>query len=837
MNNIIKKCLPDVLVVMLFVAISFAYFLAPTFEGKILFQHDHSAGRGMNQDIEEHKKNTGEVSRWSNTVFSGMPTYQSAPSYDSQTPVTLFEKILKLGLPEYAGYLFMYLLGFYIMLRAFNFRQHLAALGSILWAFSTYFLIIIAAGHLWKVMALSYLPPLIGGLVLCYRGKYLWGMIVTAVFTALEIHANHVQMTYYYLFIIAFMAIAWAWESYSKKTLTNFYKAAAAAFVGAVIGLSLNLSNLYHTWEYSKETMRGKSELVKENSADQTDSGLDRSYITNWSYGIGETWTLLVPNTKGGASVPLGLNETAMKECDQNLRRQFATGANFDYCQLSQYFGEQPGTSGPVYVGAFVLMLAILAMFIVKNPIKWALFAATILSIMLSWGKNFQWFTDLFIDYMPMFAKFRTISSILVVAEFCIPLLAIMAMKRIVEEPEVLTKRLWPLSVSLALTGGMAFLFAIMPDVFFGNYITSNEMQMFSGLPASYQNPLLENISDMRRAMFTSDCWRSFIIILLGTACLLLYKAKRLKLHYMIAAVMVICLVDLWQVNKRYLNDEMFVEKKEKTQPVKKPNIAQYAYDDTDPNFRVFNISQSRYSENETSYYFNSIGGYHPAKLRRYQDMIDRYIEPEVQPVASSMLSSEGDLSVVSGDSLFPVLNMLNTKYFALNLPNIPSVTAPNPHAMGNAWFVDRVEYVGDANAEIDLVGKLALRHEAVADQKFETILGQSQSQDSTSYVRLTDYSPNRIAYEAQSTKGGIIVFSEIYYPGWTATIDGEPAEVGRVNYILRAINMPAGQHKIELMFDPTSLSTTEGIAYLGYAVLILALVFVIYTEYKRRRK
>ena len=389
-----KKYGLDVAAVVLFALISFAYFVPASLDGRILFQHDASAGRGMGHEQQTYFERTGERTRWTNSVFGGMPTYQTAPSYKSTDALSKVMDAYHLWLPENVWYVFVYLLGFYILLRAFDFRQELAVLGSIIWAFSSYFFIIIAAGHIWKVMALAYLPPMIAGLVLAYRGKYLWGFILTALFTAFEVKANHVQMTYYYLFVVLFMVIAYLVQAIKNKQLLHFGKATAVCAAAACLGICMNLSNLYHTWEYSKESMRGKSELVKANTANQTNSGLERDYITQWSYGIGETWTLLIPNAKGGASVPLSQNETAMKKADPNFIQI--------YQQIGQYWGEQPGTSGPVYVGAFVLMLFIMALFIVKGPMKWALLAATVLSILLSWGKNFMPLTNFFIDYIPV---------------------------------------------------------------------------------------------------------------------------------------------------------------------------------------------------------------------------------------------------------------------------------------------------------------------------------------------------------------------------------------------------------------------------------------------------
>lgn len=825
----LQKCLPDILAVLLFVVLAFAYFFPADTEGRVLFRHDSSAGRGSGQELSEYYEKNGEMTRWTNSLFSGMPTYQMAPSYKSMGVLDTIRDAYHLWLPDYVWYLFAYLLGFYILLRAFDFRQSLAALGSIIWAFSTYFLIIIAAGHYWKVMALAYLPPMIAGVVLAYRGKYLWGLAVTAIFSALEVQANHVQMTYYYLFIILFMIIAYLVDAIRSKAYANFLKATAVCAVGAIIGICINIPNLYHTWEYSKESMRGKSELVKANTANQTSSGLERDYITQWSYGIGETWTLMIPNAKGGASVPMSQNKTAMEHADNNYIQI--------YQQIGQYWGEQPGTSGPVYVGAFVMMLFILGIFIVKGPIKWALLAATILSIMLSWGKNFMGLTDFFIDYVPMYAKFRTVASILVIAEFTIPLLAMLALKRIVDEPDILTKKIKFVYVSFGVTGGFCLLFALIPSLFSSEYISSSEMQALSQIPAEQLQPLLSNLTEMRKAMFTSDCWRSFFIILFGSFFLLLYKAKKLSATYMVCAMFVLCLIDMWQVNKRYLNDDMFVESSVMTNPVEKTATEEQILQDKSLDYRVLNLSTNTFNENETSYYLKSIGGYHPAKLRRYQELIEAYISPEMQKVLPAIINAQADMTKVNGDSIFPVLNMLNTKYFILPLNGGQTVPMQNPYVYGNAWFVDKVNYVDNANQELDGIAKLNLRHEAVADRKFAEALGESQLQDSTSIVKITAYEPNKLTYDVNSAKGGVIVFSEIYYPGWTATVDGQEVEVGRVNYVLRAINVKPGSHKVELSFFPKTVTTTETIAYVAYIFLLGTVLLLVFFGYRKNKK
>ena len=556
--NAIKKLIPDMVAILVFAVISFAYFCPAVTEGRILSQHDSVAGIGAGQEGKEYLERTGERTRWTNSIFGGMPTYQMAPSYDSTDLLKGIENLYHLYLPTYVWYVFVMLLGFYILLRAFNFKVWLAGLGAIIWAFSSYFFIIIAAGHIWKFITLAYIPPTIAGMVRCYRGKYLLGGLVTALFVALQISSNHVQMSYYFLFVMLFMAIAYGVQAYQQKTLARFGKSTGVLVVAGLIGVCINLSNLYHTYEYSKESMRGKSELVKENSANQTSSGLERDYITQWSYGIGETFSFLVPNVKGGASVPLAANEKAMEKANPMY--------GSIYSQLGQYWGEQPGTSGPVYVGAFVVFLFVLGLFIVKGPMKWALLAATVLSILLSWGKNFMGFTDFFIDYVPMYNKFRAVSSILVMAEFTIPLLAMLALKEVVSTPSIIKERKKDFLISFGLTGGLALLFAIFPKVFFPSYVSTMEMNALQSIPADQLVPLLANLEEVRMSLFTSDALRSFFIILIGVNLILAYGMGKLKQTILIAALAVLCLVDMWGVNKRYLYDEQFVEKQVQTQ-------------------------------------------------------------------------------------------------------------------------------------------------------------------------------------------------------------------------------------------------------------------------------
>lgn len=832
--NTLKRFLPDVLIVLLFAAISFAYFYPADTQGRILYRHDSSAGRGLGQEAEEFKNRTGETTRWSNSAFGGMPTYQSAPSYESTSSLKQVMNAYHLWLPENVWYVFAYLLGFYILLRAFDFRWYLASLGAIVWAFSSYFFIIIAAGHIWKVMALAYLPPMLAGIFLAYRGKYLAGLAVTGIFTAFEIQANHVQMTYYYFFIIAFLVIGFLIDAIRQKRYLHFVKASAVCLVGGILGVLVNVSNLYHTWQYQNESMRGKSELVKENTANQTSSGLERDYITQWSYGIDETWTLLVPNTKGGSSMTAISQSKAAQEKGDPMYMQI-------YQQMGQYWGEQPGTSGPVYVGAFVLMLFVLGLFIVKGSVKWALLAVTVLSIMLSWGHNFMWLTDFFIDHVPMYAKFRTVASILVIAEFTIPLLAMLALKRVIEEPDCVTstikgKKVNWMYVSFALTAGICALFAIMPTVFFDSFVSRAEMRALSGIPQEQLQPLLSNLTNIRIATFTADCWRSFFIIVICTICLLIYRMKKLNGMIAVGIITVVCLADMWQVNKRYLNDDMFVSNRLRTAPIEPTATDQQILQDQTLDYRVLNLASNTFNENETSYFHKSIGGYHAAKLRRYQEVIEAYISPEMQRIIPAVIAAEGDIQKVNGDSVMPVINMLNTRYLIMPMQGGQTMPMLNPFALGNAWFISDIKYADNANEELDALGTMNLRTTAVADKQFADILGKTEAQDSTATVSMTKYEPNELHYDISSAKGGIVVFSEVYYPGWTATIDGKPAEVGRANYILRAVNVPAGNHKVVMEFKPTSITTTESIAYIALILLVLSVIASVALQYGKMK-
>ena len=863
MNINFKKIIPDACCVLLFAAIAFVYFFAPVSKGYRLEQHDSGANDGINVEINQYRDaHDGETPRWVTSIFGGMPTYQIAPSYDSTETMTVIEKAYHLWLPDYVWYIFASMLGFYILLRAFDFRHWMAALGAIVWAFSSYFFIIIAAGHIWKVMTLAYIPPTIAGVVLCYKRKYLLGMLLTALFAALQIQSNHVQMSYYFLSVELAFVLAYFIMAVRRREILAFCKSTGCVIGAAVIAICLNASNLYHTYEYAKDTMRGKSELVKPGKADdQTDSGLERSYITAWSYGVDESMTFLIPDVKGGASMPLSMNKTAMQKADPQMEQMGI------YRAFTQYWGAQPGTSGPVYLGAIVCMLFVLGLIVIphKSPLKWTLLAAGLLALMLGWGKNFMPLTDFFIDNVPMYSKFRTVASILVVVEFVVPFIALWGLKEWVKRPQRLA-----VYASAIFTTVICFIYVCAPGL--GQDLVSlsdrDAVNMYveqGYFDASLGNRILESLSEMRAAMVTADAWRSIMFVMFATGVMLWFAKKggsdaastvgkkdsveespaALKpsqVTVLSVLLLAACLIDMWQVNKRYLNDDMFVEPRGVAR-IQKTDADKYIISKSGDgrDYRVLNFTVSTFNDNTTSAFYSSVGGYHAAKLRRYQELIEAHISPEMRNVykalgmaqldTAAMLNHESpypvyDFSAVNTDSLYPVINMLNTRWFILGAGENGDVKLPieNTQAFGNAWFVTSVKWAANANEELDALKTENLRTTAVVSKSDFSFLkpgGEGR-------VKLTSYAANEARYVVESPNGGMVVFSEVYYPGWTAAVDGSETEVGRANYVLRAINVPAGKHEVVFTFNPKSVHDTEIVAYVALGFLFMLPVLMI---------
>ena len=850
-KQILKKAGPDALIVLLFLLVSIIYFHTPLSQGLVLGGHDSVAAVGLAREQTDFgQSHDGEVSRWSNALFSGMPTYQTAPSYGATDVVSNLSHIYALGTTGWfpaIGYVFLYLLGFYILLRAFRMKPYVSALGAVLWAFSSYFLIIIAAGHLWKVMALGFIPPTIAGLVLCYRGRLLWGGAVTALFTAFQVMANHMQMTYYFLFVMALLVVAYLVDAVRTKRLAAWAKGTLTLVLAGLLGVATCLPNIYHTYAYAKESMRGKAELTPLPSTKGTAAtdGLDRDYITAWSYGIDETLTLLIPDFKGGGSASILDHEGVESlpgyddfyECAGMTQQALAEkGMQQSLPGISQYWGDQPFTVGPVYVGALVCFLFVLGIFYVKGPVKWGLLAATLVSLLFAWGKNSPDLTNFFIDHLPLYSKFRTVSSALVMAEFTMPLLAILCLCSIMADRRLFDLTHWRgadvprrkrigLPVATALTLGLCLLLWLMPEVA-GSCLSADDSRVFqlmsqTGMPSEFTQRYMHAITAMHHAILSASALRSALFIVAGVLILTLYARQMLKGWMMCSLLSLLCLFDLWGIDKRYLNDESFSDPNVQQETFAKTPADEQILQDT-TYYRVVNVGAGNpFNEttNATGYYHHSIGGYHAAKLHRYQDLIDRMLLPELQRSVGAISDAQGDMSMVAGDSIMPALNMLNTKYFIFGR-GARAQAIPNPYANGNAWFVQQLNFVENADAEMAALQKLDTKRAAVADARFKPALQTAVLDSGT--VRLTHYDTNLLRYVAESPKGGVVVFSEVYYPDWTVTIDGKPAELGRVNYLLRALRVPAGRHEIGMEFRPASVATTDR---LGYAAIALTLL------------
>lgn len=802
-----KGFLHSLLGVGILLVITLVYFYPDVFEGNVLRQHDTLQGVANGQEAVAFAEATGETTRWTNSLFSGMPTFQISPSYGSSKLISTVERAYSLWLPNPANLVFIMMLGFYILMLAMRTRWYVALLGAIAYGFSSYFFIIIGAGHIWKFSTLAYVPPTIAGIILCYRGKYIGGGVLAAFFAMLQIAANHIQMTYYFLFVIVALVIAFFVEHKRANTLKKWAKATGVLAVAAALAVGANLPSLYNTYEYSKQTMRGGHSELAVATANSTEGGLDKNYITQWSYGISETFSLLIPNIKGGATIiPTdGQNvQTSMAEVEQ-VKEDYQKG-KIDYQTYSnlqmfpQYFGDQPMTNGPVYVGALIFALFILGLIIVKGPVKWALFAVTVLSVALSWGHNMMWLTDWFIDHFPLYNKFRTVASILVIAEFTMPLLAALALQKIVTTPDFFKLHSKAFFGSFGISIFFCLLGMMAPSVF-GSGISQMEADMFAEYAAQGYDlsPLYASLQEARMAMVSADALRSFVFLVIGAALFWLYFKNILKKEALCGALLVVVLIDMYPVDKRYLNTKSFSMKPAMAQQTIEPRpVDLQILQDTAMNYRVMDLS--RFGDAMPSYFHKCIGGYHAAKLTRYQDLIDRQI-------------SKNNVEV---------LNMLNAKYLVVD----DATAHINPEALGNGWFVDKVTYVKGAQAEMAVLDTLHTAVGAVADESFRSVLGEAKAVMPGDTIIETVYKPNELHYKTISRNGGLAVFSEIYFPwGWTATVDGKEVPVGRVNYVLRALQLPAGEHTVVFRFDPQSVHTTETVAYASVVLIYLALI------------
>jgi hypothetical protein len=823
MKNIeFKKIVPYLAAIVIFLVITMIYF-SPLLEGKRILQSDIIQFKGMSKEIVDFRAKTGQEPLWTNSMFGGMPAYQISASYTSNL-LGYVDKALMLGLPHPANLVFLYFLGFFILLLVMGVDPWLSIAGAAAFAFSSYFFIIIEAGHNSKAHAIAYMAPVIAGIILTMKRKYLWGGIMTAVFLSLEVKANHPQITYYLAMMALLLGLFKLIHAIRFKDLTPFLKAVGILLIALIFAILTNLTSLWATWEYGKYTIRGKSELTSDKGNRTT--GLDKDYATKWSYGVGETMTLMIPDFYGGSSsIKISPNSKivkAMKDnglTDENISQFTSQPLPFIY------WGAQPFTSGPVYVGAIIMFLFVLGLIIVKGPIKWWLLAATLLSILLAWGHNFMWFTDLFLNYLPGYNKFRAVSMILVIAEFAIPLLGILAMREICDKRHDQKPMFKGLQIAFVITGGIALLFALAPGLFF-DFVGLNDRYF----QQQYKFPewLMQSIRDERMRLLRMDAIRAFVFVLLAAGLTWAVLFNKIKKEYAYIALTVMILVDMFPISKRYVNNDSFTSKSRVENPFEASGADNQILQDKDPDFRVLNLTVDPFNDAGTSYYHKSIGGYHGAKLRRYQELIDHGIQKDIETFARSM----------NTDSI-PVLNMLNTKYIIIPDNDRQPVAFPNPGAIGHAWFVSGVQMVDNADAEIVAIQNFKPDSVAIVDKSFsEELKSFVPSRDSADFITLDTYTANALNYSYSSKNGGLAVFSEIYYPkGWNAYVDGRITPHFRSDYVLRAMVLPAGTHKIQFKFEPTVYSIGEKISLISSIILIACVILLAAYEIMSARK
>ncbi|MBQ6083901.1 MAG: YfhO family protein [Bacteroidales bacterium] len=803
-----KKVLWIALCVVAFALITLVYF-SPIMQGKRLKQHDIEMYKGMSKEIVDFKAETGEQSLWTNSMFGGMPAWNISVPQNSNL-MTYVNKILTVGFPHPIGAVFIGMLGFFILLLVLDCKIWVSFIGALAYGFTSYMFIVIGAGHNSKAVAMAYMAPVIAGILLTYKGKYLWGAVLTAIALALEIRAGHLQITYYLLLIVVCIVIAELVETIKEKKYLHFLKASGILAGVAVLAILTCTTTLYANYEFGKDTMRGKPVLTK-NVENQT-KGLDRDYVTQWSYGIGETWSLMIPNAKGGASDYIGNKNPALDQCDARFRSTIA--------QQNAYWGDQPGTSGPVYVGAIVCFLFVLGLFVVKGKYKWMLLAATILSILLSWGKNFMGFTDFFLDYIPGYNKFRAVSMTLVIAEVCMPLLAFLALAELFKNPDSLKQNKKYLYISLGITGGLCILFYAMPQTFF-SFLSQSEAMQFKQLQAGQDGAIYvtfaNELEKVRVAIFRTDVMRSFLYIYIAGIIVLLGISGKMDKKYMFPVLAFLVMIDMFAIDKRYLNKSNFIDKRKADKPFVLSDVDKQILQDNTLDYRVINLTVSTFNDASTSYFHKSVGGYHGAKLRRYQDIIDHYL-------------SKRDLNY------FKVLNMLNTRYIIYPKDN-SKIASRNYDAFGNAWIASDIKWVSTPNEEIDAIADTDVKTVAIVNNEFKNLVGSFNATPAEGTIQLIDYKPNELKYTFDSSKDELVVFSEIWTKkGWKMWIDGVESPLFRADYILRSAIIPAGRHEIVMRYEPSIWRIGNAIQLITSLLILAGFVYICYSTIKRRR-
>jgi hypothetical protein len=816
-QNWFRLSLPHIIAVVIFIVVSVAYFY-PILEGKILHTNDGTVASNSAREIMDFRAKYGKDPLWTNSMFSGMPAYLISVIYKGN--IIRFADIFLRFLKHPAASIFLTMLGFYILLLLLKVDSWLAIAGALAYGFSTYFFFILAAGHNTKAIAIAYMAPMIGSIFYTYRKDAIKGALLTAFFMALEIYANHPQITYYSFICLLIFIITEFIYALRAKELKPFFRSSLVLIFPVLLAVGMNFNSLYTTYEYGKYSTRGKSDLVT-GSPTET-SGLDKEYITQWSYGIDETFTLFIPNFKGGACQPFSNNSNTVSALRQNNAAKYAK-------QFVTYWGSQPWVDGPVYVGAIVFFLFILGLLIIKGPEKWWLLAATILSIMLAWGKNFMPLTNLFVDFFPGYNKFRAVTMTLVIAEFCIPLLGFIALRDIFSG-KVNKNEMWKgLKIAFAITGGLTLLFVIIPGLA-GSFQSQMEKQA-ANFPAWLSSAIIAD----RKALLRGDSLRSFFFILLAASALGAWYYEKLKKEYVIGLLALLIMADMWLVDKRYLDADKFVRQEVRTKMLA-PSAADNFIMNDKSYYRVLNLSVSPFSDASTSLYHNSIGGYHGAKLKRYQELIDSSLTHDIgliQTVGGTAKTLD-EVNSVFGST--HALNMLNTKYI-IYTPELPPLV--NNNALGSVWFADRPEFVENANAELSAINKTDLSKIAVIDKQFGSqVRNNPYTVESGDTIYLTSYKANELIYKSKSAGERLAVFSEIYYPaGWKSFIDGKETAYFRADYVLRGIMVPQGEHEIRFSFEPSSFKTGNIVSTTSSAIFILLVAGFIGFQVRNKQK
>jgi hypothetical protein len=823
-----KKAIGIAACILGFALITLIYFSPAILEGKRIKQHDIEMYKGLSKEITDYRDATGEQSLWTNSLFGGMPAWNT--SLKSSSNLTQYlGKALTAGFPYPIGVVFISMLGFFILLLVLDCSVWISFIGGLAYGLTSYLFIILGAGHNTKAFAMAYMAPVLAGIIMTYKGKYLWGSVLTAIALALEVKANHLQITYYLLLVVIIFVIAQFISDLREKQVGRFVKASLCLIVAGILAVLTCSTNLYGNYEFSKETTRGKPVLTQD-AANQT-KGLDRDYITQWSYGIGETWSLLIPNAKGGASAYIGNGNPALDKADSRFRPSIA--------QSNAYWGDQPGTSGPVYVGAIVVFLFVLGALCVKGKLKWALLIATLLSILLSWGKNFMGFTNFFIDHIPGYDKFRAVSMTLVIAELTMPLLGILGLAELLKDQESFKKNAKKFYLSLGITAGICLLFYIAPKLFF-SFLSQGEAQQFAELSAGQDGATYKafatQLENVRVAIFRKDAMRSLLFILLAAIPIFLYGKGKMKATPAFIILGALVLVDMFPIDKRYLNNDNFISKQLAEKPFKPTVADNFILNDKSLDFRVLNLTKDVFNDASTSYFHKSIGGYHGAKLRRYQDLITGYLNPEIRQFGSLMKTVDSDVTLQLALQQERMLNMLNTKYIIYS-PDVEPIV--NPCAFGNAWIVDNIRWVETPNEEFEALNTTGLRHTAIIHKEFQPKVSSYDGGDSrTGEIELTEYRPNQLTYHFNSDIDQLVVFSEIWSDsGWKMFVDGNEHPLLRANYLLRAALIPAGNHQIVMQYAPKIWKVGNTIQLISSLILIIGLITAIVLSIRKKKQ